>query len=63
MSDTLVPEPQTIFDSVAKALIGHITEAARVASCLTPNLAKGFRDGKPVEIEHEDEPRGTLVAA
>ena len=53
MSDTLVPEPQaSIFDSVAKALGNDEATARRVM--LNPNLAKGFKDGKPVEIEHED---------
>ena len=53
MSDTLVPEPQaSIFDSVAKALGNDEAAARRVM--LNPNLAKGFKDGKPVEIEHED---------
>ena len=52
MSDTLVPEPQaSIFDSVAKALGNDEAAARRVM--LNPNLAKGFKDGKPVEIEHE----------
>ena len=59
MSDTLVPEPQaSIFDSVAKALGNDEAAARRVM--LNPNLAKGFKDGKPVEIEHEDT---KLVAA
>jgi len=53
MSDTLVPEPQaSIFDSVAKALGNDEAAARRVM--LNPNLAKGFKDGKPVEIEHEN---------
>ena len=50
MSDTLVPEPQaSIFDSVAKALGNDEAAARRVM--LNPNLAKGFKDGKPVEID------------
>ena len=53
MSDTLVPEPQaSIFDSVAKALGNDEAAARRVM--LNPNLAKGFKDGKLVEIEHEN---------
>ena len=48
MSDTLVPEPQaSVFDSVAKAL-GDDEDAARRVM-LNPNLAKGFKNGKPVE--------------
>ena len=48
MSDTLVPEPQaSIFDSVTKAL-GNDEDAARRVM-LNPNLAKGFKDGKPVD--------------
>lgn len=50
MSDTLVPEPQaSIFDSVTKAL-GNDEDAARRVM-LNPNLAKGFKDGKPVNKE------------
>lgn len=50
MSDTLVPEPQaSIFDSVTKAL-GNDEDAARRVM-LNPNLAKGFKDGKPVNEE------------
>ena len=50
MSDTLVPEPQaSIFDSVTKAL-GNDEDAARRV-ILNPNLAKGFKDGKPVNKE------------
>lgn len=48
MSDTLVPEPQaSIFDSVTKALGNDEAAARRVM--LNPNLAKGFKDGKPLE--------------
>ncbi|WP_432624381.1 metal-sulfur cluster assembly factor [Bifidobacterium sp.] len=52
MSDTLVPEPQaSVFDSVAKAL-GDDEDAARRVM-LNPNLAKGFKNGKPVEVNAE----------
>lgn len=62
MSDTLVPEPQaSIFDSVAKALGNDEAAARRVM--LNPNLAKGFKDGKPVEIEHEDTKQDACGAA
>ena len=61
MSDTLVPEPQaSIFDSVAKALGNDEAAARRVM--LNPNLAKGFKDGKPVESNTKT-PSRTLVAA
>ena len=54
MSDTLVPEPQaSIFDSVAKALGNDESAARRVM--LNPNLAKGFKDGKPVDTEQNDD--------
>ena len=54
MSDTLVPEPQaSIFDSVTKAL-GNDEDAARRVM-LNPNLAKGFKDGKPVNKESKSE--------
>ncbi len=53
MSDTLVPEPQaSVFDSVAKAL-GDDEDAARRVM-LNPNLAKGFKNGKPVEAGTEN---------
>ena len=53
MSDTLVPEPQaSVFDSVAKAL-GDDEDAARRVM-LNPNLAKGFKNGKPVETGTEN---------
>ena len=53
MSDTLVPELQaSVFDSVAKAL-GDDEDAARRVM-LNPNLAKGFKNGKPVETGTEN---------
>ena len=53
MSENLVPEPQaSVFDSVAKALDNDEDAARRVM--LNPNLAKGFKDGKPVEVEHKE---------
>ena len=59
MSDTLVPEPQaSIFDSVTKAL-GNDEDAARRVM-LNPNLAKGFKDGKPVNKESKKRRAGHL---
>lgn len=56
MSENLVPEPQaSVFDSVAKALDNDEDAARRVM--LNPNLAKGFKDGKPVEVEHKETPQ------
>lgn len=56
MSENLVPEPQaSVFDSVAKALDNDEDAARRVM--LNPNLAKGFKDGKPVEVERKETPR------
>ena len=58
MSDTLVPEPQaSIFDSVTKAL-GNDEDAARRVM-LNPNLAKGFKDGKPVNKESKKDGQDT----
>ena len=60
MSENLVPEPQaSVFDSVAKALDNDEDAARRVM--LNPNLAKGFKDGKPVEVERK-ETRGRMPA-
>ena len=62
MSDTLVPEPQaSIFDSVTKAL-GNDEDAARRVM-LNPNLAKGFKDGKPVNKESKKRRAGLFAAA
>lgn len=61
MSDTLVPEPQaSIFDSVTKAL-GNDEDAARRVM-LNPNLAKGFKDGKPVNKESKKDGQDTCAA-
>ena len=62
MSDTLVPEPQaSIFDSVTKAL-GNDEDAARRVM-LNPNLAKGFKDGKPVNKESKKDGQAFAAAA
>ena len=56
MSENLVPEPQaSVFDSVAKAMDNDEDAARRVMH--NPNLAKGFKDGKPVEVEHKETPQ------
>ena len=56
MSENLVPEPQAPCLIPWPRLWTMTKDAARRVM-LNPNLAKGFKDGKPVEVERKETPR------